>query len=192
MALPKRTPGHHHAVQFYGSDEHLFATVGSFLAEGLLAGTPALVIATPAHRVAILEELARRLVDVEAARHIGDLVMLDAEEMLDTFMGPEGPNPPAFRRNVGDAIQQTLGGRVETPVRAYGEMVDLLWKQGRVDAAIRLEVLWNDLAATHSFQLLCGYAMGNFFKQAEHYDAVCRQHTHVFHDDRAITDEPRN
>ena len=41
-------------------------------------------------------------------------------------------------------------------------MVDLLWKQGKTEAAIRLEVLWNNLADSHVFSLLCGYAIGNF------------------------------
>ena len=47
---------------------------------------------------------------------------------------------------------------------AYGEMVDVLWKAGQDVAAIRLEMLWNKLAAMHDFALLCGYAMGNFYK----------------------------
>jgi hypothetical protein len=32
-------------------------------------------------------------------------------------------------------------------VVAFGEMVSLLWEQGKPDAAIALERLWNDLAA---------------------------------------------
>jgi hypothetical protein len=57
-------------------------------------------------------------------------------------------------------------------------MVDLLWKDGLTVAAIRLEVLWNQLAMTHDFSLLCGYAMGNFYKDAEIED-ICRQHSHA-------------
>src|SRR5688572_13893461 len=160
---------HHHAVQFYGTDESLFTTVAGFISEGLIAGQPAIVIATPAHCQAIVAELARRLIDVPAAKHIGDLVCMDAEETLATFMDGESPDPDAFKRHVGDVIAQTLGGRVRTAVRAYGEMVDILWKQGKPEAAIRLEILWNDLAQTHSFELLCGYSIGNFYKQADQF-----------------------
>src|SRR5688500_12556570 len=77
---------HHHAVQFYGNEEHLFTTVAGFISEGLIAGQPAIVIATPAHCVAILGELSRRLIDVEQAKRIGDLICMDAEETLGTFM----------------------------------------------------------------------------------------------------------
>jgi hypothetical protein len=55
----------------------------------------------------------------------------------------------------------------------------VLWKQGHTEAAIRLEVLWNELASTYAFSLLCGYAMGNFFKETAKLHEVCEQHTRV-------------
>ena len=176
--FPEHVAAHHHAVQFYGSDDILMQTVAGFLAGGLITGQPSLVIATPGHTAAIVEELAHRLIDVNAARRIGDLVLLDANEMLSTFMRGEMPDAEAFRHAVGGVIRQTLGGR-PTALRAYGEMVDVLWKRGNEDAAIRLEVLWNDLAGTHQFQLLCGYSIGNFYKQTSAFERICEQHTHV-------------
>jgi hypothetical protein len=174
-----RLHSHHHAVQFYGNDESLFTTVGGFLSEGLVGGHPSIVIATGAHRSAIADQLAARLIDIEAAKASGDLVLLDAEETLAAFMDDGMPNPGKFEHHVGGLIRDTLGGRKTTIVRAYGEMVDVLWKQGREDAAIRLEILWNKLATTYGFALLCGYSMGNFYKQAERFQEVCSQHTHV-------------
>jgi anti-sigma regulatory factor (Ser/Thr protein kinase) len=44
-----------------------------------------------------------------------------------------------------------------SPVRAFGEMVALLWGAGNVKAAMALESLWNDLAASRQFSLLCAY-----------------------------------
>ena len=181
-----RLHAHHHAVQFYGTEESLYSTVGGFLSEGLIARQPAVIIATPMHTAAILTELTRRLIDVAQARRIGDLACLDAEETLATFMYGDVPDPNAFRKNLGGVIDQVLAGRDRTPLRAYGEMVDVLWKKGSPEAAIKLEILWNELAATHSFQLLCGYSMGNFFKQAEQYERVCEQHTHVDADTRVV------
>jgi hypothetical protein len=191
MPQDGRIHPHHHAVQFYGNDQSLFSTVGGFIGEGLVAGQPAIVIATPSHTAAILNELARRLIDVQQAKRIGDLVCLDAEESLATFMAGNMPDAGAFRRNVGDVIDQALAGRARTPVRAYGEMVDVLWKRGCAEAAIKLEILWNELAASHAFQLLCGYSMGNFFKQAEYYERICEQHTHVVADAKVVPFERR-
>ncbi|HEY3161608.1 MAG TPA: MEDS domain-containing protein [Vicinamibacterales bacterium] len=114
-----------------------------------------------------------------SARHLGDLVMLDPEEMLGTFMVDHAPVGSLFRRSIGDVIDQTLRGRERTPARAFGEMVAVLWKQGRTEAAIRVEVLWNNLAETHAFSLLCGYSIGNFYKQTDKYREVCELHSHV-------------
>lgn len=168
-----------HAVQFYQHEESLFSTVGAFLSEGLIAGQPVVLIATVPHTEAILEHLNACFIDVERAKHIGDLIVLDADNTLATFMRDDEPDPVCFKRHVGDVLAQALGGRVRTPVRVYGEMVDVLWKQDKPEAAIKLEILWNELAGTHAFSLLCGYAMGNFYKQTRRFDAVCAQHTHV-------------
>ena len=174
-----RVPAHHHAVQFYGTESSLFTTVAGFLSEGLIAGQPALVIATEPHRAGILGQLAARLIDVEQAMRLGDLVVLDARDVLGRFMVNHEPDAAAFAREVGALIERQLRGRTRTVVRAYGEMVDVLWKDGRSEAAITLEILWNKLAATYGFALLCGYSMGNFYKQVEQFHEVCRQHTQV-------------
>ena len=75
-------------------------------------------------------------------------------------------------------LEKAARGRPHCTVRAYGEMVDVLWKDGATAAAIRLEMLWNELAGRHSLSLLCGYAMGNFYKEAAVED-ICSHHTHV-------------
>jgi hypothetical protein len=170
---------HHHAVQFYGNEQSLFTTVAGFLGEGLISGQPAIVIATESHRIAIVEHLCGRLIDCESARRNGSLLLLDAEDTLGQFMIGDAPDPDLFEQNVGRLIQQMVDGRGRPLIRAYGEMVDVLWKQGRPEAAIKLEILWNKLAMKFRFALLCGYAMGNFYKQARHLDEVCAQHTQI-------------
>lgn len=184
--IKPRLHARHHAVQFYGNDDSLINTVGGFLSEGLVTGHPSIVIATRAHTTAITKQLASRLIDVEAAKTSGELVLLDAEETLATFMVDGVPHPGRFEYHVGGVIKRTLGDRTKMIVRAYGEMVDILWKQGREDAAIRLEILWNKLAGAHGFALLCGYSMGNFYKQAQKFQEVCRQHTHVLDTDKNV------
>jgi len=182
---------HHHAVQFYGNEESLFTTVAGFLGEGLVSREPAIIIATPEHCVAIERHLRGRLIDCDQARRKGDLVMLDADELLGQFMIGDFPNPELFEETVGLIVQQMLDGRGRIVVRAYGEMVDVLWKQGLAESAIKLEILWNKLALKYSFALLCGYAMGNFYKQSKQFDEVCAQHTHVTGPDNVISFDSR-
>ncbi len=181
MNLPEQihVDGEHcHAVRFYENDESLCRIVTDFVGDGLAAGQPAVVIATAAHRESICRGLQALAFDVEGLRQRGELLVLDAEETLSTFMRQGSPDPVAFRKSVGSVLDSAIGGRVKATVRAYGEMVDWLWKTDAADAAIRLEMLWNELANTRAFSLLCGYSMGNFYKHGA-YERICGQHSHV-------------
>jgi MEDS: MEthanogen/methylotroph, DcmR Sensory domain len=172
--------GRYHAVQFYGTDDQLFSTAATFLAEGLIVGEPALIIASAAHREGMLGQLNARLIDVNRARKRGDLLVLDADEMLALFMVDGVPDPGLFDTNIGRFIEQVLQGRPGSILRAYGGMVDILCKLGQTDAAIRLEILWNTIATRFGLALLCGYAMGSFFKQVAQLQDICSHHTHIF------------
>jgi hypothetical protein len=102
---------HHHAVKFYGTDDSLFTTVAGFLAEGLVARQPAILIATPTHRAAIVEYLSGRLIDCDEAIRKGNLVLLDAAETLGLFMMDDMPDADLFGQSVGRLVQQTVDGR---------------------------------------------------------------------------------
>ena len=72
------------------------------------------------------------------------------------------------------------------PIRIYGEMVAVLWAQGNTRGAIRLEELWNELAATYAFSLLCGYPMSGFPDQHHvSFHQVCHAHTQVYRAEQA-------
>jgi hypothetical protein len=152
--------------------------VGDFLREGLAGSQPAIVIATPAHREGIVEALRQRGLCADELQRSGNLLLMDAEETLTRFMVDGMPDTALFLAAMVPAIEQACGGRSDCVVRAYGEMVDVLWKAGHTVAATRLEMLWNDLAGSQRFSLLCGYAMGSFYKDAAVED-ICSHHSHV-------------
>ena len=184
--VSKGVPAHDHVVQFYENEHFLDAAVGDFLVEGLSASQPVLVLATQARRDALAQRLRARGFDVDSTGCSSRVTMLDARETLDTFMVGASPDAGKFRTRLGGAIQGCAHQNTTTGVRAYGEMVDLLWKDGNTDGAIQLEELWNELASSHSFSLLCAYAMGNFYKEADsnHFHRVCRQHSRVIPTER--------
>jgi hypothetical protein len=188
MSTGPRVQPVRHAAKFYETESSLYDTVASFLREGLAAGHPAILIATPSHTEGIERQLGDRLIDVPRARRTGDLVVLDAEDTLGTFMISGRPDAELFEFHVGSIMEQVLRGRRHAQVRAYGEMVDVLWKQGLADAAVELEILWNKLALKYAFSLLCGYSMGNFFKQANQFQEVVSQHSHIMVD--PVIDDP--
>jgi|SRR5687768_424724 len=173
--------GHFHGVQFYNDPDALCRIVGSFIGEGLEQGTLAVLIATPDHTERIESCLRRRGADIDALKRSGHLVTFDARDTLQLFMTDSMPNPGAFRCTLGGILADVRRGREHCTIRAYGEMVDLLWKDGREAAAIRLETLWNQLGSTHDFALLCGYSMGNFYKGAA-LDEIKAQHSHLVDD----------
>ena len=168
-----------HAVQFYQNESYLREVAVHFLADGLRSGQPALAVATSEHRLMFERGLRDQGFDVAALSASGALVLLDARRVLAQIMVGDSPDPDRFRDVIGRLLHR-LGGRRRV-VRAYGEMVDVIWRDGNPPAALRLEQLWNVLAARYHFALLCGYSIDNFMN-AEHatlFEDVCGEHHHV-------------
>jgi hypothetical protein len=171
-----------HTVRFYESDRSLATIVAEFLQGGFANGEPGIIVATPTQRAAVLRELSNKSVDVVELQRSETLMLLDARDTLATFMIDGKPDEARFMSGMSEVIERACKGRSDCTVRIFGQMVDVLWQQDEHEAAIRLEVLWNELAQTKSYSLLCGYAMGHFYKDAK-LDDVCAQHTQVDVDD---------
>jgi signal transduction histidine kinase len=173
--------GPNHVVQFYESESFLCEAVGDFLHEGAEARQPLVVIATPDRWSGFSSRLRAKGSDVDVCRDQGLLTVLDARDTLSAFMIGDMPDERRFLDHVGGVIEQQTRQSTNGGVRAYGEMVDLLWQDGNPDAAIRLEELWNDLAAVHDLSLLCAYAMSNFHREPDQrrFLDVCTHHARV-------------
>lgn len=169
----------HHLVAFYESEPELAITAGTYLGDALRAGASALAIATPGHQRAFLAELEAAGLRPDELAAEDRLVWLEADTTLASLRSGECVDAEAFRRTVGQAIARAArGGR---PVRAYGEMVALLWEAGDVLGAVELERLWNDLRRELGFSLMCAYRRAGAFP-GEHESAlheVCHLHTAV-------------
>jgi signal transduction histidine kinase len=164
-----------HEVQFYEHEAFLVARVAGHVSAALDAGNAAIVIATPAHRAAFAGQLQRDGVDTRER-----FMSLDARQTLEQFMVNDWPDEGRFTALLGDIISQaTRGGALR--LHAFGEMVALLCADGKPQAALRLEELWNELATQHAFSLLCAYPVEAFGAEApsEVFDAICAAHSHV-------------
>lgn len=167
---------HGHLVQFYESDAFLAESVRDFMVAGLESGEAAVIVATKDHRIAIDELLEASDLDVQSLRDEGRYVLLDATETLSRFMVDGEPEPALFSAAVGSVVARA--GSAGTRIRIFGEMVALLWAEGNVLAALRLEQLWNELAEAHPFSLLCAYPMEGFGDSAM-FKQVCTLHARV-------------
>ena len=164
-----------HFVQFYDQDAHLVDSVTQFMREGLYHGDAAIIIATAEHRTAIDRELQASGID--GAKH--RLFSLDAAETLSRFMVNGEPNPKKFFKVVGGLVAEVSAK--SKGIRAFGEMVAILWAEGNRKAALQLEELWNELGRAHSFTLFCAYPR-SAFKGAcanEPWLKVCKTHSRV-------------
>jgi DcmR-like sensory protein len=170
-----------HVVQLYGKDDSLLTqNVGRYLGEGLRRGDGILVIATPEHRSSLVRRLRE---DAGYSRAVleGRLVFLDAEATLGRFLVNGWPDLDLFRNVVREAVHGVRNRAVHSGVRAYGEMVGLLWSSGEHAAAIRLEELWNDLLKASDVSLLCAYpidVLGPEF-ELQRLDLLLGAHTHL-------------
>lgn len=166
----------HHVVQFYGHDGELAERVTGYLLEAFGGDGVAIVIATPEHRREFETRLARAGVDLAAARDSGAYLALDARETLRQFMAADRIDRAAFGRVIGSLIAQA---GTDGPVRAYGEMVALLWDDGLVNAAVELETMWDELGRRLPFSLSCGYRADSVTDDVDAFVKVCRLHHEV-------------
>jgi hypothetical protein len=144
-----------HLVLFHGDDGEFIDRVGAYLLPAIREGGVAIAIATKAHRTALAKWLARAGVDVAAARAGGHYLDLDAAGTMRKFTVMDWPNAAEFWATISPLVAPAQAG--DRPVRAFGEMVALLWDAGQVDAAIELEAMWNELSKQYPFSLCCGY-----------------------------------
>jgi hypothetical protein len=171
-----------HLVQLYGEDDRLLARhVTRYLAEGVRRGDGLVVIATPEHSGAIRGQLGEGDPAAAAAIRSGRLLFLDAREMLDRFMVNGEPDRARFEQVMGSVLRRVRACSSSGKVRAFGEMVALLWEAGRQDSATALERYWNGLLDDGSFSLFCAYPLDVFSPDADlgSIEVVLREHTHL-------------
>ena len=172
-----------HSVDFYADDAVFLDNLSETIRRALAAGGVCLVIAAAPHRQGIAQRLRAAGIDLSLAVRNSQYVLLDAEATLAKFMVDGMPDPDRFVATLEPvlaAANANLGPGAAFPV-AFGEMVALLWAEGKRDAAVRLEQLWNDLACRHSFHLLCAYPRHAFTPADKDafFDRICAEHHHI-------------
>jgi hypothetical protein len=171
-------PPSEHLMQVYDTDQVFLDTLEGFVVGGLRAGDGVIVIATDDHLAGLEERIRASGVDPEAARDSGQLTGLRAEDVLAQFMVDGWPNERLFKLVVSGLLDRARGpGR---RVRAFGEMVALLWARGDHGATVRLEFLWHQLCQAERFSLFCAYPRVGFTgDSAACIGELCDLHTRM-------------
>ena len=151
-----------HELQVYPNDASFLEGFTKFIAGDLNAGNAVIVIATETHRQGLFQKLQTEGFDLEAMIRSRSYFSFDVYETLSSFM----PNDQPDAARLGDAVSRFVKTVSKSPtgatrrVAACGECAPLLWTQGKLDAALRVEKLWDEVSHKLGVKTLCGYLSG--------------------------------
>jgi MEDS: MEthanogen/methylotroph, DcmR Sensory domain len=148
----------------YSDDALLLDTFAHFIARALKAGRAAIVIITESHQQGLISRLKAQGFDVDANTRNGTYIPLDVGKTFSTFMVNGMPDSTRFFTAVGSLIEAAAKAATHPhrTVVVCGEGTAVLWAEGKADAAIRVEQLWNEIGKGFVVDVLCGYAFGSF------------------------------
>jgi len=152
-----------HEVGFYPDEGSFLDHVAHFVGTALKSGTSAIVVATAAHREALLRRLQIDGLEIHAAIEQGRYIAVDAAKAVSSFMVDGMPDAGLFLKCFGDLIVSASKAAHATTgeqgrVAVFGEGVQVLWAQGNAEAAIQVEKLGNELLKIHNVEILCAYS----------------------------------
>lgn len=167
-----------HLVQFYESDEFLTQIVTDYVVPSLGVDEGVIIIATADHQRLFLDSFDA-FFEVKDLLAKGQLVMLDAEEMMGKFILNGALDEELFYMTVGGQIQDMK--KKFKNIKAYGEMVNLLWQIGNQHTTFDLEKAWSEVCVKAGITLLCAYQINNFEDEMHWtpFHQICHSHTHV-------------
>jgi DNA-binding NarL/FixJ family response regulator len=162
---------HRHEILFCSNEGVLLDSLMQFIAAALQAGDAAIVWVTESHRQALLQRLCGQGVDIDSAIQIGTFIASDVGEK---------PDPVRMLEAVRSLIRAASKAGKEGPrVALCGERAGRLWAEGKIDAAIQLEQLCNELAKSHPIDILCPYPLPNGQRNDQALKSLCAEHTAV-------------
>jgi hypothetical protein len=167
-----------HVLQIYENERVFMNTLEGFAGSGFLAGDSVVIIATSEHLSILEDRLAEHNFDLQHLRSNGRYFGLNAHDVLNSFMRGGWPDEELFSKVIGGIC--TNASKNGRRLRAFGEMVALLWAQGNNGATVQLEHLWNKFCSGTSMCLYCAYPKTGFTKTpVESINEICCTHARV-------------
>jgi len=170
-----------HKVQFHFDEASLLLGFTHFIKAALLADNAVIVIVTESHHNSLLQRLQREGVKLATAIEQGRYLSLDVADVLSAFMVNDVPDPLRFQKITGNLVAAaTQAAKGQPPrVAACGECAPTLWAQGKAEAAVQLEQLWDEISKTCNVDILCGYVLksGQREQESQIYHRICAEHS---------------
>ena len=167
-----------HLVQVYENEKIFLDTLEGFAGTGFLANDSVVIIATSKHLDALNSRLRSQGFDLDARIAADQYIPIDAEDLLSLLVVDGWIDENIFNSFITDIVNRAK--QRNGKVRAFGEMVAVLWEQGNCGATVQLENLWNELHGKSPFTLFCAYPKTGFSQSAhDSIDTICKQHAKV-------------
>lgn len=166
-----------HICEFYSSAEARIKSLCNFIVPGIIKDEAVVVVATFENLLMLKNTLILYAIDVDEVVNSGQLVLLNAHKTLEKFIRNDHIDYMLFfnlMTQMLDELQEKFVG-----IRAYGEMVDVLYETKSLDLTLELEQLWSGLSLQYHFNLMCGYTAENFRGHHSHIKKICSSHTHL-------------
>lgn len=165
-----------HLLQIYENDEVFLNTLFGYVSSGINAGDGVVIIATITHINGLIEKLILEGFNVKELDSSGQFLTIEVEEALSMFMVNDRPDPVLFRKFVTSLLVRSKGRKI----RAFGEMVAILWEKGLNGATVQLEHMWNEFCKSEIYSLFCAYPKSGFTNDAKaSIQSICEAHTQV-------------
>jgi hypothetical protein len=167
-----------HILQIYETDLEFITTLESFVTTGFDAGESVVVIATPEHLKALNLRLREKNHDLFSLSLQDQYIPMAADDVLAQFLINDWPDENLFYHLLTNLLLRAR--KKGRPVRAFGEMVAVLWSRGLSGATVRLEHLWSRYCEQEEFSLFCAYPKSGFTNDPiTSINEICRCHSKV-------------
>lgn len=167
-----------HVVQLCPNKSAQAKLLTNYISEGLLNNEAVIVIARPVLRKALWTKLQALGLDMVRYKARGQIKLYDAELLLSTILLNDVVDEHYFHTFIGsqiEAARATYG-----KVRAFGEMVEILWQRGLRDTALQLETIRNDLGKKYELTVLCTHLRDSLDPQSYNpaLEHICKCQTY--------------
>jgi CheY-like chemotaxis protein len=176
--------GHSHEVEFYGNDESFLIRCARFIAAALENGDAAISILSASHGNRLRQKLESEGWDVAAFSKQGRYLAMEPADLVSIFLVNGQPDAAQFLESGGKLIATALQAATgkHPRVAVCGECGSVLHAEGKAEAAIELERVWNELASMYEVDSLCGYPIERFRseEQSPIFQRICAEHSAAY------------
>jgi DNA-binding NarL/FixJ family response regulator len=175
---------HRHDAGFYADEASMLNAWIQAAESALKAGHTFILISIESRERTVRNRLQSRGVDIDRAIQEKRCVFVNPSDMLSQFMVDDWPDEALFEKAATPVLVDALNASTSTRPRVMvcGDCVSGLWRDGKGDATVRIEQLWDALTRAHEVDTLCGYLMDPppHDDHRQVFQRICAEHTAVY------------